>query len=172
MKPGTMGFGWVWVPATWVQVTSRALAGFESQLHGFKSQTGFWLVLSPGTWVQVPICDKWFQQEGHNHNKIKSLNCWVGDPQTGNNKTKEVLPLLWRFVTPYQVSQPGKRNWEPDKGTRNPWGIWPSRPEFDYKISTGGTDSSLGGHKQRLVYTKTQMIGEVDCTGNWTKTTC
>ena len=38
MKPGTMGFGWVSVPATWVQVPSRVLAGFESQPHGFKSQ--------------------------------------------------------------------------------------------------------------------------------------
>ena len=31
------GFGWVWVPVTWVLVQSRVLAGSESQPHGFKS---------------------------------------------------------------------------------------------------------------------------------------
>ena len=37
---GTVGFGWVWVPATWVQVPSRVLAG-----------------LSPSTWVcQASVC--------------------------------------------------------------------------------------------------------------------
>ena len=39
MKPGTMGFGWVSVPAMWAQVPSRVLAGFESQPHGFKTQS-------------------------------------------------------------------------------------------------------------------------------------
>ena len=28
-----MGFGWVWVPARWVQVPSRVLVGFKSWLH-------------------------------------------------------------------------------------------------------------------------------------------
>ena len=53
------------------------------------------------------------QQEGHNHDKIKSHSRKVGDPQ---NNTKEVLPLLWRFWTPCQASQP--RN--PTKELRNP----------------------------------------------------
>ena len=50
LKPGTVGlspshvhsspkqgFGWVQVPAMWVQVQSRVLTGFESQPRGFKS---------------------------------------------------------------------------------------------------------------------------------------
>ena len=37
------------------------LAGFGSQPCGFKSQSGFWLGLSPGTWVQVPIWGARFQ---------------------------------------------------------------------------------------------------------------
>ena len=40
-------FGCVQVLATWAQVPSRVLAGFESQPCGFKSQTGFWLGSSP-----------------------------------------------------------------------------------------------------------------------------
>ena len=31
LKPGTMDFGWVWVPAAWVHVPSKVLAGFKSQ---------------------------------------------------------------------------------------------------------------------------------------------
>ena len=42
-----------WNQVPWV------LAGFESQPCGFGS---LWLGSSPGTWVQVPICGKWFQQ--------------------------------------------------------------------------------------------------------------
>ena len=34
-----LALGWIWDLA-----------------HGFKSHSGFWLGLSPGTWVQVPIC--------------------------------------------------------------------------------------------------------------------
>ena len=34
------------------------------------------------------------QQEGQNHNTMKSHTHQVGDPQTGNKSTKEVLPLL------------------------------------------------------------------------------
>ena len=34
-------------PAIWVQVSSRVLAGFESQPCGFKSKAEFWLGLSP-----------------------------------------------------------------------------------------------------------------------------
>ena len=59
-----MGFIWAWVPPTWVQVPSRVLAGFESQPHGFESQTRFWLGSGPSHmglspklgfgWVWVP----------------------------------------------------------------------------------------------------------------------
>ena len=43
-----LGFGQVRAPATRVRVPIRVLAGFESQSHGFKSQSGFWPGLSPG----------------------------------------------------------------------------------------------------------------------------
>ena len=33
-------------------------------------------------------------QEGCNHDKIKSYTCWVSNPQTEKQYTKEVLPLL------------------------------------------------------------------------------
>ena len=75
----------------------------------------------------------------------------MGDPQTGENNTKEVLPLLWRF-------------WGSQKGTGNPQGIWSSRPAgFDNRtsIGLGEIDSSLGGYKQNLMYTKTQRKGTV-----------
>ena len=39
------GFGWVWVQATWVQVSNWILAGF---------------IKSQDIWVQVPICGKRF----------------------------------------------------------------------------------------------------------------
>ena len=54
--------------------------------------------------------------------------------------------------------------WESNKGTGNPQGIWPWRPaRFDYKTSAGlgqNENSSLGGHRQNLVCTKTQRTGE------------
>ena len=43
LKPGTVDFGWVRVPAMWVLVPSRVLAGFESQskVNHFKiTETG------------------------------------------------------------------------------------------------------------------------------------
>ena len=39
LEPGTVGFGWVQVLATWVQVPSRVLAEFKSQPYGFESQS-------------------------------------------------------------------------------------------------------------------------------------
>ena len=39
------------------------LAAFESQLRGFKSQSGFWPGWSPSTWVRVPSWGAWY----HNH---------------------------------------------------------------------------------------------------------
>ena len=58
----------------------------------------------------------------------------MGDPQTGENNTEEVFPLLWRFWTPCQNSQPGNTT----KGLGSPQGIWPWRPvRFDYRTSTG-----------------------------------
>ena len=50
-----------------------------------------------------------------------------------NNNTKEVLPLLWRFRTPRQASQPGYLT-----ETRNPRESCPWRPAgCDYRTSTG-----------------------------------
>ena len=50
-----MGFGRVQVPAVWVQVPIWVLAGFESQLRGFESQSEFWLGSSLGRVGSGPI---------------------------------------------------------------------------------------------------------------------
>ena len=34
------------------------------------------------------------QQDGHNHGKIQSHTCQVGNPQLENNNAKEVFSLL------------------------------------------------------------------------------
>ena len=47
------------------------------------------------------------QQEGHNHEKIKSQTHWSVTHKLENNNTKEVLLLLCRFRNPHQASQPG-----------------------------------------------------------------
>ena len=47
------------------------------------------------------------QQEGHNHEKIKSQTHWSVTHKLENNNTKEVLLLLCRFKNPHQASQPG-----------------------------------------------------------------
>ena len=50
-----------------------------------------------------------------------------------NSNSKEVLPLLWRFWTPCQASQPGDLTKD-----RNSQGFWSWRPVgFDYKTFTG-----------------------------------
>ena len=94
-----------------------------------------------------------------------------------HSNTKEVLPLLWRFWTPHQASQPGiwQRDWES-------LGIWPWRPAgFHCKTSTGLGQTEtpvLGGHKQNLrgkeqafLCTKPQRKGAFLSVspGDWTK---
>ena len=62
-------------------------------------------------------------QEECSHNQIKSHT----HHELENNNIKDVLPLLWRFWTPCQVSQ-----------LEEPQGIWPWSPGgLDYRISTG-----------------------------------
>ena len=76
-----------------------------------------------------------------------------------NNNTREVILLLWRFWNSHQASQPGD-----PANSRNSQGIWLWKPmEFDCRTSTGlgKTDSSLEGHKQNLVCTRTQGKGRV-----------
>ena len=75
-----------------------------------------------------------------------------------NNNTKEVLPLLWRFGTPCQASQPGDLT----KGLGIPResdfvGQWDLITKFPQDWGT--RDSSLGGWKQNLACTKTQRKG-------------
>ena len=87
---------------------------------------------------------------------IKSHICRVGDSQAGENNTNEVLPPLWMFWTPRQVSQPGNPTKE--------LGI-PRESDFEgqrdlitrkYHRIGGNRDSSLEGYKQNLAWTKTQ----------------
>ena len=52
--------------------------------------------------------------------------------------------------------------WGSSKGIENPKGIWLWRPVgFDYRTSTGLGKQTLWGHKQNLVYTRTQEKGSV-----------
>ena len=45
--------------------------------------------------------------EGHNHNKINSHNCWVGDSQTGEHLYHRSPPTGVKVLTPHQASKPG-----------------------------------------------------------------
>ena len=78
----------------------------------------------------------------------------------GNNNTKEVLPLLWRFWISRQAFQLGaltKGRGIPTEFTLKASGIWLQ----DFRRTGGTRDSSLGGHKQNLVHIKTQRKGAV-----------
>ena len=76
------------------------------------------------------------------------------------NNTKEALPLLQRFWTPCQASQPG----DPAKGRGIPR---ESDLEGQQDLITRlpqnwrKQDSSLGGYKRNLAHTKTQRKGAV-----------
>ena len=48
---------------------------------------------------------RWY--EGHNHNKIKSQNHWVGDSQTGEKLYHRSPPTGPNVLSPRQVSHPG-----------------------------------------------------------------
>ena len=53
-----MGFVGVWVPATWVQVPNKVLAGFESQPCGVESQSevnSFTCNLLPPLVLEIPL---------------------------------------------------------------------------------------------------------------------
>ena len=74
------------------------------------------------------------QQEGHNHNTMKSHTHQVGDPQTGEQNYQRRSPTVIKFLNPTS----GFPTWGSSKGTRNPQGIWLWKPSvFDYRISTG-----------------------------------
>ena len=92
---------------------------------------------------RVEVTMRW--EKGCNHNKIKSHPLWVGNPQTGEQITEEVLPLLWRFWASQHASKLGDLTLEAS-------GIWLQ----DFHRAGGNRDSSLGGHKQNLVHTKIQ----------------
>ena len=75
-----------------------------------------------------------------------------------NHNTKEFLPLLWRLWTPLQASQPCDLT----KGLGICWEFG-LEGQWDLIIGLtqdwGNRDSSLGGHKQNLLHTKTQSKG-------------
>ena len=70
----------------------------------------------------------------HNYNKIKFHTHWVGDSQTGDQQYQRSSPTavnVWNPTSGFPV-------WALDKGTGNPQGIRPWRPEgSDCKTSTG-----------------------------------
>ena len=88
-----------------------------------------------------------------------------------NNYTTEVHPLEWRFWVPHQASQPGVRKQEeefPEDQTLKASGIW-----LQHFNRTGvNRDSTLGGHTQSKVHTRTQGKGAVTLIGDWATPTC
>ena len=74
-----LGFGWLKVPTP-----------------GFKSQAGVCLGLSPSTWVQVPVWDKWFQKQWQTLFSWAPKSLWT---LTAAKKLKDACSLeenLWQ----------------------------------------------------------------------------
>ena len=95
------------------------------------------------------------RQEGRNHNKIKSHNCWVGDSQTGKHLYHRSPPTGANVLTPRRASQPGVWQWEYkflENQTLKASGIGLQ----DFNRTGGNRDSTLGGHTQSSVHTETQ----------------
>ena len=90
-----------WNQVLWV------LSGFKSQPHGFKSQAGFWLGLSPRTWVWIPICDKQFHTARNNITKL-GWNLHPDLSSTGTPKWQQSGVPSWERV-PCSVSTPWMR---------------------------------------------------------------
>ena len=63
LKPGTVDFGWVWVPAMGVQVPSRVLLGSGAS-----------------RWVSVPICGKWFHHWPSKSDSLGILSPFARSP--------------------------------------------------------------------------------------------
>ena len=61
LKPGSLGFGWVWVTVTWVQVPRRFWLALSPSHVGLSPKQGFDWVWVPVTWIQVWTWDKRFQ---------------------------------------------------------------------------------------------------------------
>ena len=78
-----------------------------------------------------------------------------------NSNIREVLPLLWRSWAPCQASQSG----DLAKGLGIPresdFDWWPGGFDYRTAIGLGQTVSTLGGHKQKLVHTRTPEKGMV-----------
>jgi len=72
--------------------------------------------------------------EQHNHDKMKSNNRRVGDPQTVEQQYQRSSPTVAKVLD----LTPGFLAWGSDKGTGNPHAIRPCRTAgFDYRTSRG-----------------------------------
>ena len=95
----------------------------------------------------------------------------MGDHKLENNNTKQVLPLLWRFWTPRQGSQPGDLT----KGLGIPR---ESDLEGQWDLITGlsqdwgETETPVLEGTNKIVHTPRPRGEEQWPTGEWTKTTC
>ena len=92
------------------------------------------------------------RQEGHNHNKIKSHNCWVGDSQTGEQLYHRSPPTGVKVLSPTS----GFPTWGSGNGRRNSPRIrlW-SLVGFDCRTSTelGEKETPLLEGTQKVVCT-------------------
>ena len=74
------------------------------------------------------------QEEGSNHNKIKSHTHRGGNTKTGEQLNRRSSPTVVKVLSP----KSGFPAWGSSKGTGNPQGICPWGPVgFGYKTSTG-----------------------------------
>ena len=111
------------------------------------------------------------REEGCNHNKIKSHNCWAGDSQTGEHLYHRSPPTGAKVLSPMS----GFQTWESGNGRRNSYRIRPWRlVGFDCRTLTGlgETETPLLEGTHRAVCTSGPRGRSSDPIGNWTRTNC
>ena len=92
LKQGAVSFGWVWFPATWVEVPSS----FWLSLSG---KEGFGWVQVSVTWVQVPIYGKQFHLDCKEIKPVhpKRNQPWIFIGRTDAEAEATILcHLMWR----------------------------------------------------------------------------
>ena len=124
--------------------------GLSSSCKNTKAATSCWIttnrrMLEPTKKeTPHPKTKKKLQRDGRRGTILTKSNPiptrWVTHKLENNNNTKEVLPLLWRFWTSCQASQPG----DPTKGLGIQQRVWVSpgnltlkASKSDYRTSTG-----------------------------------
>ena len=114
---------------------------------------------------------QWDGRKGHNHNKIKSHNCWVGDSQTGEHLYHRSPPIGVKVLSPTS----GFPTWGSGNGRRNSQRIRLWRlAGVDCRTSTGLGETETpfleGTHK--VVCASGPRGRSSDPIEDWTRPTC